>query len=551
MAPRRRREFVAVTQERAAGALGHLVESLGLTILEIVAAPKGLAAPVADVLVHDVEYPINVHPGDVVLVPGGGERDLKALIEEAGHHGAAGIVAKIPVARREAFGEQAGAAGVALLALASEVEWGHAYALIRTALASAPTPDAAEHGGELGDLFALANAVASMCGGPVVLHDPQFRLIAYSTSDETVDALRRDSILGRRVPRDWIARFREEGLVKRLFAGELVHVGPPHHEGLRHRIAVAVRAGNDVLGTIWVLEDATPLDEGAEAALRQAAAISALHLIRHRAGTDLRRQARGELLSGLLEGRGAPDVLADRLDLPADVGFVVAGFELDAGDGEDAELALSSERLLALLGTYGDALRLRTAQVVLDEVAYVLVPLPDHGDRAVAVRRVRELHHQAATALKAPLRAGVGRTVATVAGIPESRTDADRVLRIQRRGGHDGVTPVEDLGEDVVLLMLEELARAHPELCTGRIATLARQDLAKGSEFILTLRALFDHNLNTKAAARAIQVHPNTFRYRLRRMREMVGLDLDDADQRFVAELQVRLVEHRRAEPLA
>jgi len=36
-------------------------------------------------------------------------------------------------------------------------------------------------------------------------------------------------------------------------------------------------------------------------------------------------------------------------------------------------------------------------------------------------------------------------------------------------------------------------------------------------------------------------VHPNTFRYRLRRLAEVGGLDLTDADARFAAMLQLRL----------
>jgi DNA-binding PucR family transcriptional regulator len=37
-------------------------------------------------------------------------------------------------------------------------------------------------------------------------------------------------------------------------------------------------------------------------------------------------------------------------------------------------------------------------------------------------------------------------------------------------------------------------------------------------------------------------VHPNTFRYRLRRLAEVGGLDLTDTDARFTAMLQLRLL---------
>jgi DNA-binding PucR family transcriptional regulator len=40
-------------------------------------------------------------------------------------------------------------------------------------------------------------------------------------------------------------------------------------------------------------------------------------------------------------------------------------------------------------------------------------------------------------------------------------------------------------------------------------------------------------------------VHPNTFRYRLRRITQVSGLDLSDPEARFAAMLQVRLLATR------
>ncbi len=53
----------------------------------------------------------------------------------------------------------------------------------------------------IGDLFALANAIAGMVGGAVTIEDPARRVLAFSTlDDQPIDAARRRSILGRQVP---------------------------------------------------------------------------------------------------------------------------------------------------------------------------------------------------------------------------------------------------------------------------------------------------------------------------------------------------------------
>ena len=44
------------------------------------------------------------------------------------------------------------------------------------------------------------------------------------------------------------------------------------------------------------------------------------------------------------------------------------------------------------------------------------------------------------------------------------------------------------------------------------------------------------------AASEALFVHPNTFRYRLRRLAEVGEIDLADPEQRFVAMLQLRVL---------
>jgi PucR C-terminal helix-turn-helix domain len=45
-----------------------------------------------------------------------------------------------------------------------------------------------------------------------------------------------------------------------------------------------------------------------------------------------------------------------------------------------------------------------------------------------------------------------------------------------------------------------------------------------------------------RGGARLADVHPNTFRYRLRRLTEVSGIDLADPEQRFAAMLQLRAV---------
>jgi DNA-binding PucR family transcriptional regulator len=55
-----------------------------------------------------------------------------------------------------------------------------------------------------------------------------------------------------------------------------------------------------------------------------------------------------------------------------------------------------------------------------------------------------------------------------------------------------------------------------------------------------TALAYVQHGGNAAAVARALGVHPQTARYRLARLRELLGDGLDQADTRFELELALR-----------
>jgi DNA-binding PucR family transcriptional regulator len=55
-----------------------------------------------------------------------------------------------------------------------------------------------------------------------------------------------------------------------------------------------------------------------------------------------------------------------------------------------------------------------------------------------------------------------------------------------------------------------------------------------------TALALLRHDGNAVAMAAAMQVHPQTARYRIARLRELLGDQLDDPDARFELQLALR-----------
>jgi DNA-binding PucR family transcriptional regulator len=92
------------------------------------------------------------------------------------------------------------------------------------------------------------------------------------------------------------------------------------------------------------------------------------------------------------------------------------------------------------------------------------------------------------------------------------------------------------------MLELRDLVAARGDQPTGALARLIDYDDKHQSNLVETLRAWLDAFGDVTAAAESLFLHPNTFRYRLRRVADVGEIDLADPEQRFVAMVQLRVL---------
>ena len=103
--------------------LNALVESLGSTLLDVIAAPRGLDVEVSAITVHDGADPLEAATGHIVIGVGlGPGREASSLVASLGAAGAAGLVVKRGTVA-DALIEDAERAGLALLAVPPGTAW--------------------------------------------------------------------------------------------------------------------------------------------------------------------------------------------------------------------------------------------------------------------------------------------------------------------------------------------------------------------------------------------------------------------------------------------
>lgn len=520
--------------------LGQLLLALDATLVRLVEAPRGLDLLVASAALID---PDDVRLGlaaasvsaDVFLLLGVGDDPrtrgakqtdvLSWLVRQAPRTPAA-IFVKEPSAE---VISRAVAVGTAVVAVEPRARWERLYRLIDHVF---------EHHGDRADpladsgtdLFALAQSIADRTHGMVSIEDVQSHVLAYSASNDEADDLRRLSILGRAGPPDHLAWINREGIFDAVRSGgEVVRVDARPQLALRPRRAVGIHLpgrgrASGFAGTIWVQEGSRALADDADEVLRGGSVLAARILARLAAAPSTHAVRVRELL-GLRDGDVDAAALARELGLATDGRAAVIGF-IGAGD--------VPARLVDVLALSASAFR-HDAQVT-SEGARVYVLLPHTGKAVTSWIRgtVATLQRE----LGLDLRAVIATPATGLAGVAAAREEVDRVLDSAVRHP-DALATVTSLAEARTTVLLDEivtLVAADERLVDPRVRELRAADPTLAD----TLRAYLDCFGDVGAAAQWLHVHPNTVRYRVRRIEEMLGTSLADPDVRLLLSLGLR-----------
>ncbi|MFC8804744.1 PucR family transcriptional regulator [Streptomyces anthocyanicus] len=530
-------------------------------MLDVVVAPRGTGVPVADAVLHDPGEERDdgtwAASGLILLAVGVDAAAPEAIdvLRGAERAGAAAVVLRRGArGPRAALLEAAASGRTALLTRRPGQGWTEVLGQLRTALAhSAPTGGTGVEGLRLGDLPELANTVAALVGGAITIEDPQSRVLAYSRMDHEPDPMRRLTILGQEVPRWRVDELRESGFFQALWNTDGV-VRLPADDRYAERLAVAVRHGSEILGSLWAAADGRPLAEDAAAALHTAARAAVPHLAHHQTWGRAAARARESAVHALLDGSGPAARVAHDAGVAPDRPYTVLVAE--AYDSRDltavpapATGGAAGQRTLDVLALQAEAYRPGCVTARSGRRLYVLIPAED-GETDPA----RALTATARSVPRGVVFAGVGPFAADLSGLPASREAAELVVRVlreraARRPAADVVSAVAAFGEvvpEVSALRVLDLIAPLWQSLSGPVHAMVEHDRAHGSEYGASVGAYLDAFGDTGTAAQRLNVHPNTLRYRLRRARELFGVDLADPTLRLLADVGLRLA--RRTE---
>jgi sugar diacid utilization regulator len=296
---------------------------------------------------------------------------------------------------------------------------------------------------------------------------------------------------------------------------------------VKGRLMALARPGSETLGSL-VLVDPRRLAGDFEAfVLERASVVLGMELAHRRSLVEMELRLRRDLVDDLVAGTAEDDNMVVRAaavghDMTLPHRAVLVRW---SGLAEDDLLLLACERttrrleLPALVARHAGCALLLVGGDLPGEQFYELMCAELHSDTGAV---------------------GVGGLAETISGIPRSFDEAQHALAIRRKAqAPHGVIAFDDLGIYRILAVGDE-ADELQRYVTHWLGRLIEYDRTKHSTLVATLAEYLDQGGSYDLTADALVIHRSTLRYRLRRIRELSGLDLGEVESRLNLHIATR-----------
>ncbi len=279
------------------------------------------------------------------------------------------------------------------------------------------------------------------------------------------------------------------------------------------------------------------------------AAACAVVLAREQAAATVRREVELHVLDEVLDGalRSEATLLqqARRLGHDLQAPYVAVIARIDSSSNGPVRAGGNEERWDGLEGAIARLGATRGGRVlwrIRNNGAEFVLPAEGQRDERRLVEALREdLRVLNRNDIDTAVSLGVGTVREGLAGIRRSHAEARQALLLGRRMqgvGHQ--TLFGELGVYRLIFAAEALPEMT-DLYSQTLGALLNYDRQNNSGLIGTLDAFFAANGSPKEAAERLGVHRNTVLYRLDRIREITGYDLEDSGLRLRLHLALHI----------
>ena len=474
-------------------------------------------------------------PGDALLITG--EALTKGTIESAQVGRASAILAQGRIKRPSAYASSA----IPIVSLPPAGDLEATRRILLTALIG-QRGNLTEWGGgihhqlerivaEGEGLQGLARAMAGISGRGILVQDKRLRVLASSPSTEIKevwDELLTDLGDPSRLPeaiRDRKVAGRGSFFINQTLPGGLA------------RLVAPIIVGEVARGYLSLVGLDGDLDAMDRTVAEQGVLACAVQMSRSKAIRETEKRLRGDLLTALLQGDLSPHdarLWAEAMGVDLSHAHTAIRFAWDSASGP------SLRRLETLV--HGESARLGLS-VIEDTLGSEVICFCQVDPESGAPKASVLLGHAVLTGARAEnpkgiARCGIGSPAHELSAWHTSFRQAGQALELSGRLALDRPLYFPDLSVYRLLLQLEDSQdlKVFESEILGRLS-----EYDSGEELLRTLQAYFDHNGNLSQTADALYIHRNSLIYRMDRIADITGLDLDNPETRLAIQLALHI----------
>lgn len=498
---------------------------------------------------------IQVQPGDLVIVPPPLqesliEAQLKERLYEFAEMDVAGLLlfGDVP----EGVTETASDLSLTLLIVPEDTPVRETNRAIATLLVDRQFATAergmqlyrklAEMSREEQGLDAMTDLICKLTGKIVIVQDKRLEIRASSAPRHTdVDLPTLYEVISQREQLPSILRNRKAAARARQTYWQ--QILPIENVG---RLVSPIISGDRARGYLSLVGPADELDLLDSLAVEHGAAACALEMAKAKAVSEAKKALRGNFLEGLLAGtlpKKEIDRLEGRLDHNTEQPHAILSVSW-TGKKQPSLRRLETAVNWLLRNHSREAL----VHIYAEQQVCIFQALKNEDDLESAHELARRLYdHVSKEFPDARLIAGMSGPAVSLSGWPEVYNESLQAMQLAERLQLNEVVEFNSMGVYQLLGQLEHLPVVR-DFTKQVIGPLVKYDEEHRSNLVQTLDSYFAHHGNISQTAESLFIHRNTLLYRLDRIQEITGHDMNQANMQLAMHLALKLWQLRPKE---
>ncbi|WP_407314760.1 PucR family transcriptional regulator [Desulfosporosinus sp. SB140] len=392
-------------------------------------------------------------------------------------------------------------------------------------------------------LDTITKTLEELIGNPVVVYDRNFKCI--STTNPLLKKFSEVADL-----------FQRESLNDKLSFYRQIVQFPALGEEAVPQVVVPIQAFSQVKAYLTVVEVNKRLQEMDLICLEHAATVVTLDLVKKVAVQEIEQKFQNDLLENLITGNSA---LNNTLERAALIGwdlsraYTIVLFNIDNIDGILAKSKHSPDTMLQglksdVVSIITNAVRNHTKHYILgtkNDSIILMWPSPDdqNGFLELIKKTGKEIQEQIKKKVKkVSVAIGIGDVALNVDEIPRSFKEARDAITFGRMiQGQHVIEAFSELGVFRILCKFAE-GNELKNFVPKPLLKLIEHDKNNETVLLKTLEIFLECNGNASKAAKELFIHYKTMLYRLERIKEITGIDLEANEHRLEIEMGLKII---------